>query len=1707
VVLTPHVPDTAALPETDMLPEIDGYRLIERAGSGGAGSVYRAERTADGAVVAIKVLHDRSAESLAALRAEFAVLRTLQHPGLVAVHDLGSTADGAACLVMDWVDGRPVGPDDLRGDDGQISEARFASLLLDISSALGLIHARGVVHADVKPSNLLIESRPDGTRIVRLMDFGLAQGLRSDAATGLSGTPAYMAPELIRGEAPSPASDLYALGCTLYELVAGAPPFDGSGTLEVLRAHLRDEPETLDRRAQTGPGITQIVQTLMDKSVARRYRSCTQLFHDAARLLGSDRVPDFEQWQSQPPLPDVPRTREFTRALELCAQAPNGVQIIVFEGPDGIGKTRMLSAIQTELQLRGGAVQRITCREDGDSLEPLERLLRPVAARSDLDPALAAIAAAAFPALFPGVVPAADDGLDTWARELRLHHAITELLVRHGGARTWMIDDLHLAGESVQEFVHTFTAWLEANDVRDAIVVLATAHDGAAWTAGGSPRRDLIALAPFTPQQSTEALRRLLGEATSASFTAVLHRQSEGIPGRLEEMLAFCLAEGLIESTVHGWLVHEKENLGSHFPKSATAALVRAISRLAADELRVLRTAAAAAAPLPEAAVASAAGMAPSQVRACLVRIEEAGLVRREGASVLPLTPVVREALGAAGGDDAALHAALLAWYDAHVPDVPAAVRAHHLLHGPDAAAAAPLLLEAARDAARRFDLAGARRMLHDALAHARDAALRYDLLVELVDVANIVGARDLEEESIDELLVLAAASASPAKLGRVYRQQARFLIDTARFDRARKTSERALAAFAQDGDTLATAHCYRDMGVAEYRSQPGAGVVDLYDKARTLYHEVASSVDEGNVLVDIGLVYYSVLEDPPRALACFAEAREIFEHAGSVRGLARAHGNTGAQLFQLGRFEEALAEHERANTYARQIGDRRLIAISLGSMGQCKLALCRFSPALVHLEEELRIARELRDAWIEVTCLENMGELHFLLGDYEASIASYERTAALAATSDNRTGMVAADLDIAASLIARGETDAAQKRLASVRAGLEEIRDVNLEVMLQYRTGVLHLARGPLHDPAAALAAFSAQADLADRHDYATHRIIGRSYAAYCQALLGRAAEALDLSNAAMAMLAEAGGVRGGVWDLVYNHAVIQKANRLVQESADTIRHAYDELMRAAETIEEPRLVRSFLEQVRINADIVREYALAHRGDSKDALAAVKDQNLRVLYEVSRKINSTLELGPLLDVIMDAALEAMNAERGMMFLIEDDQLVLKVSRNVEKETIRDATEISLSILHDVIRRGHPIIVSDTAADAAFATRASVVNFHIHSLICVPMIARERLIGTVYVDSRSDALRAMSFGDIEAEFLEAFANLATMAIENARMHARLREENMYLRKEVERRFGFEQIVGTSAPMERLFAETTAAIGSDASVLIYGESGTGKELIARAIHYNGVRKSSHFVAVDCGAMPDTLLESELFGYKRGAFTGAYADKPGLFEEAHNGTLFLDEISNTSLAFQARLLRVLQEGEYRRVGDTATRVVNVRIICATNQHLAEEISAGRFRQDLFYRLNVIPITIPPLRDRTSDIPLLLDHFIEQYRSRNSCEVRGTSRELVDYLMTLPWRGNVRELENLVQRMLATSSGDLLTTHDLPADYIRDAAVASTDGSMPVLLKNPQRMSTMVDMERDHIRYVLQHTEGNKSEAAKILGLKRTTLIERMKKLGMM
>ncbi len=331
----------------------------------------------------------------------------------------------------------------------------------------------------------------------------------------------------------------------------------------------------------------------------------------------------------------------------------------------------------------------------------------------------------------------------------------------------------------------------------------------------------------------------------------------------------------------------------------------------------------------------------------------------------------------------------------------------------------------------------------------------------------------------------------------------------------------------------------------------------------------------------------------------------------------------------------------------------------------------------------------------------------------------------------------------------------------------------------------------------------------------------------------------------------------------------------------------------------------------------------------------------------------------------------------------------------------------------------------------------------------------------------------------------------------------LKEENQRLWMEIDRSFGFDNIIGKSKVMRDIFKIVHQVANTRSTVLIMGESGTGKELIARAIHYHSPRKNHPFVTINCAAIPDTLIESELFGHEKGAFTNAIERKLGRFEMAHQGTLFLDEIGELSLMTQAKILRFLEEKEFNRVGGSKTIKVDVRLIAATNKDLPQQVKRGEFREDLFYRINVVPILLPPLRERKEDIPLLIEHFIKKFNSENQKNVKGITPEALQALMNYDWPGNVRELENLIERVVALTQNEYIRPEELPIPF---TSISRTNGLKESVLSGKLSFTKAEEeFEREIILDALRRTKFVQSHAAELLGISRRILKYKMDKLG--
>jgi Nif-specific regulatory protein len=485
-------------------------------------------------------------------------------------------------------------------------------------------------------------------------------------------------------------------------------------------------------------------------------------------------------------------------------------------------------------------------------------------------------------------------------------------------------------------------------------------------------------------------------------------------------------------------------------------------------------------------------------------------------------------------------------------------------------------------------------------------------------------------------------------------------------------------------------------------------------------------------------------------------------------------------------------------------------------------------------------------------------------------------------------------------------------------------------------------------------------------------------------------------------------------------------------------------------------------------------------------------------LLKASRQVTGTLDLTELLVRIVDAVIEVAGADRGFLMLArEEGKLHFEVARSKDETTLpSEEFQISWGIAEEAAHRRETVWVPDAVGSSLFQDRKSVRELSLRTVVALPILSAGRALGVLYIDSHSIT---HEFTPEDIALLEGFAGLVAVGIENARHHEALREsksrleiENLNLRRALKEEFRYGLLAGRSPKMVRVIELLEKVIPTQVSVLLQGETGTGKELVARAIHMNGPRRERNFVAVNCGALPENLLESELFGYKKGAFTGASEDRIGLFEAADGGTIFLDEVGEMPATLQVKLLRVLQDSQIRRVGDTVTRKVDVRLIAATNRDLRAEVDAGRFRQDLFYRLNVVPLQLPPLRERGDDILLLAQHFMEQFAKQQGKEIRGLSAEARELLLRHLWPGNVRELENAMARAVALADNGAVLE---PALFGLGAPVVRRWDGQHTLRE------TLDAVEADTIREALRQCDSNVSRAARALGVSRQHLHNRM------
>jgi transcriptional regulator with GAF, ATPase, and Fis domain/tetratricopeptide (TPR) repeat protein len=1654
------------------------YQIEQRLGSGADGAVFLATDPIADRRVALKLLEQSPDSSAAArLRAEFRRLSALDHPSLLKVHDLETVdapvpgfAAGALFFTSDYLDGV-----DLDGFvRGRPTLAALINALADVAAALDHIHAAGLLHCDIKPDNIRVTDPRTGA--ATLLDLGLsvAAGLTGAAR----GTPAYMDRAALAGR-PDAQSDLHALGAAFYAALSGAPPFPHRDLGQLIGALDRGGATPLRTwRPDLDRGFAAVIDRLL---VAGERPSSARVLLDILGQLGEASgisTPALERAAGGRTLatprlvgrePAIVAAKVAVSAAIAGAAAP----LIRLVGEPGSGRGAVADEIANRAQLEASA-------ESGATIDVI---------RGDESALMTALAGE--PEADAGWTDAADYRAPLRAAADR---AIAELRRRAERRPVALV----LAAEPARdlraaELIRALAAGAVAVGGRFAVIAAIEPGDAAP-----GDRATDIEIAPLPPDQVTALVRSMVSEPIDPAWSEELGAACGGRPQLVIEAVRAAAGRAEAVDTV------AVSDLVSGESRAAVAALLeQRASRLPAS-LRDLFG-----------AVAVLGGdAAAADVAALLERDEEAVFADAASLAAESLCAVDGERLRASSpahvdaGDAAlpprrrrALHRrALELAGDAARPER----RAAHLLVAGRADEAADAALEAALELAARSELERAAHFAREAVARAQGkTASRAELA--LAEIALALGRYDEAIRAAER--VSRSRNAERRRRGHIALARARQ--KSGDLDGA----ETALAALAGKFPDDSTARgAYGRLLVSRGRiddaaeaagdiepiierglGNPGdplrveaGGLVELYrgdaaaaDRAFAAIARRAERIGDGALAGRAaalrGLAAHHA-GDIVRAAQLYGEAAAAATAAGEIHAAAVSQINQATAHSERGRAAKALAALDAALVSLRRLGQVSELPAALFNRGHALLCLGELDAARRGADQALALARELGTPQMEIYAQLLIGDVSRRQGELDAAAAAYRAALEVAGSAGADRDMLAVRLASAELLAERGDSRAVAElddAAALIATGEERARWLLARARVSLRFG----------EPADQITG-----QLEEARDAAS--TTGREDLAWRLASL-------------IARLASAAGDRERARD--YTRRARSELEGLL---ADT-----PESRRAGARSDPDAIALASLED---ELEMSRTVAVIEASGPTEELAA-----LRRLLGLSRRLNSELRLRPLLDQVIDTAIDLTGAERGFLLMRRPGaagSVEVAVARNIEHEELRGPDqELSRSIAERAARTGEVVLTVDAAFDERFGAAESVAAMQLRSVLAVPLRRRSELCGTIYVDHR---FQAGAFDDQAVRLCRELADIAAVAIGNARLAEdnRRRQEsitdlNRLLEKELGERekelatvrsqlapgvagLRAPEIVGRSAPMLELQELLERAAASDLSVVITGESGTGKELVARALHRLGSRANGPFVAVNCGAVPEPLLESELFGHVRGAFTGAERTRRGHFEVADGGTLFLDEIADTSPAMQAKLLRVLQEGEIRRLGDEATRQVDVRVVAASNRTLAELVAAGHFRQDLYYRLNVLSLVVPPLRERIEDVPELAAHILERQGGHTTL-----SRAALRMLCRYPWPGNVRELENELARAAALAEGAITPEH--LSERVRESAgeIASSAATDDLDLR-----THVESLERQLIAAALERTGGNQSKAAKILGLSRYGLQKKLKRYQM-
>jgi Nif-specific regulatory protein len=1753
--------DPVAPPEPQLPPR---YQLRATLKKTPDTCVYRVFDVPDKRDEALKILCHEIADpqQLVRFRTEFSTLASLEHSSVIKVFDFGVLNDRYPYFTMEFFAGRKIS----EFFDGQNWDALY-DVMLQIASALHHIHHLGIVHLDLKPSNILV----DEAGHTKIMDFGLAIESRQVLDRRIRGTLQYMAPEVLRQDRVDSRADLYALGMTLYETVTGALPGYGKPAIDVIRMHLDEEirpPSSINPRIPEK--LEAIILRLLEKDPRHRFPTAAALLQAVAAAAGRN-VPAAELLVGRGELfaaPLIGRKNEIDELMSLIAEARDGRgNGVILAGAEGMGKSRIVRDVTLRAQLDGARVfsgrcpvnrktiyapffdifdQMVTAvNPDADVAEEIRRLLRPVVSMG------------------PETSPAPH------GQKYRLYNRIVQSMqdiygFLSAGSETGgsplilVIEDVQWADPSTAELFSFLVSEAKQNKLL-VIGTLTLDSGGEAAIESSSPNFSfweqraregsfpIIRVDTLSEPLVREHLQSLLGDANvDDELVRWMLWESAGSPLHIRRIIDYLVTHEYLSWRPSGWVADMDRLRSLRIPGgSASSILIEKLDALTAEKRAIIETVAVFGETAETDLVARVCEPSPERTYAILRDLVQVNLLDEtpDGCSLAFPQIHLRDTLynGMAERRRAELH-----------------LRVGELLEPMMRDGATQLVGQVAYHFSRANDIVRGVQYSIEAgdiamstLAH-EEATEFYRIALELMDLGGIEEARksEVREKLADgyyrrddyrsamhsyQFLLKTMQSRRGASddeptldVARVMKKIGKVLARKGDQDAAMTYFQNALSIYEQHGAKMDVAETLNRVAWLHRIKDDLDAARDAAERARTLLETMEPTVVYGYVKNILGLIEYA-RGNWQRARQILEEAIQIGEQLGSIQLRKVATTNLGNSLWKLGDWDAAMQHFRKNLELSEAEGDLLDLVMAYNNVGVIEYGRGNFHAAAQYFEKSVRIDEKIGAIEHEAMARENLGDALEMLGKFDEARQQYQRCVALEGFDESRALRMSVYVPMARLTKKRGDIAKALEYAQKALSAGERARDEDLIAEASYVLASIEDERDNSDDSekhlTRALAIFEANRTL--------HGLARAHTAAAVQMLQKQDVDAAirhaDLGLQYAKQVGDKFTIAKNDWARARIHA-FRGERELANAKFEAARIGLDEIdapydlarllfdigILKDEPDEATQLIRNAIrifESLDASLDLERARGALFR---IRPAGKVPDQNVVGLYEIVKIVNSTLDLQEVLTRVLDVCIRRLRAERGMLLLLDPITGALRTSvvRNI-KDDDTESKRSPQSIVKEVIQSGQSIMSADARADQRFVESESVIAENILSILCVPLIIKERISGAIYVDHRQ---ARHLFSQKDLSFLEAFADQAAIAIENARLYEELEEartrlslENETLRREVLVEKHLDSIVGSSEPVAKIqFAIRKAAAGFS-TVLLRGESGTGKGLVARIIHNISPRRNGPFIKFNCAALPETLAESELFGHEKGAFTGADRRKLGRFELANNGSIFLDEIGKMSLAMQSKLLRVVEEKDFERVGGTQTIKTDVKIIAATNLDLERAIEDGTFREDLFYRLNIVPIVLPPLRDRKDDIPMLAEHFIRKICKDLGIDVKHLEPGVIDLFMRYDWPGNVRELEATLHRAIVMSNGDTMTRNEFYSLYNHASPApvlaAEPSGGMPLIGKMEITSEVYDEMmsavDKQLILRALETSGGRIREAARRLGLARNTLKAKIQK----